>query len=85
MIFLCKIFSHLFSDISIEPKVSEVKNAFFALKKSKATLILAIGGGNVIDLAKAVSIIATNEKFCDVVLVMSHFHKLCYCYHIDKC
>lgn len=63
----CKVFSTIFSDISAEPKINEVKNAFNAFKKSKATLIIAIGGGNVLDLAKAVSIIATNPNFCDIV------------------
>lgn len=63
----CKIFASLFSDISSGPKVSEVKNAYAAYKKSKADFILAIGGGSVLDCAKAVSLIAKNEKFSDVV------------------
>lgn len=63
----CKIFATLFSDITSGPKVSEVKNAYAAYKKSKADFILAIGGGSVLDCAKAVSFIAKNEKFVDVV------------------
>ena len=63
----CKMFSKLFSDISSEPKVSEIKNAYNILKKSKADVIIAIGGGSVIDSAKALSIIAKNEMFGDVV------------------
>ena len=63
----CKVFATLFSDVSVEPKISDVKNAIDTLKKSKSNVILAIGGGNVIDLAKAVSIIATNNSYSDVV------------------
>ena len=66
-LFKCKIFATVFADVSSEPKIREVKNALQSFKKSKADFILAIGGGSVIDLAKAVSIIATNEKFVDVV------------------
>ncbi len=64
---LNKMPSVMFSDISSEPTVSEVKNACNALKKAKADFILAVGGGSVIDAAKAVSVVATNPKFSDVV------------------
>jgi len=63
----CKIFSTVFADISSEPKVNEIKNAFAAFKKSKADLVVAVGGGSVIDSAKAISIIATNPEFEDVI------------------
>lgn len=63
----CKIFSGLFSDISSEPKISDIKNALSVLKKSKPDVIIAVGGGSVIDSAKAISIIAKNETFNDVV------------------
>ncbi len=63
----CEIFSHLFSDISSEPTVRDIKNALAAFKKSNADFILAVGGGSVIDAAKAVAIIANNNGFADVV------------------
>ncbi len=63
----CEIFSTLFSDISSEPKISDIKNAANAFKKSKADFILAIGGGSVLDCSKAVSIVANNDHFSDIV------------------
>lgn len=64
---LNKMQSVMFSDISSEPTVSEVKNACNALKHAKADYILAVGGGSVIDVAKAVSVVITNPKFSDVI------------------
>lgn len=67
-----KIPSVMFSDVTPEPTVRDVKNAYNELKRSGADFILAIGGGSPIDTAKAVSVIATNPKYADVVSLRGH-------------
>lgn len=67
-----KIPSVLFSDVTPEPTVQDVKNALTELKRSNADFILAIGGGSPIDTAKAISIIHTNPKYADVVSLAGH-------------
>ena len=67
-----KIPSVLFSDVTPEPTVNDVKNALTELKRSGADFILAVGGGSPIDTAKAISIIYTNPKFADVVSLAGH-------------
>ena len=67
-----KIPSVLFSDVTPEPTVRDVKNALTELKRSNADFILAIGGGSPIDTAKAISIIYTNPKYADVVSLTGH-------------
>lgn len=67
-----KIPSVLFSDVTPEPTVNDVKNALEELKRSGADFILAVGGGSPIDTAKAISIIFTNPKFADVVSLAGH-------------
>ncbi len=57
----------VYSDIKPNPTVENVQNGVVVLKKSKAQVIVAIGGGSVIDTAKGMAIIATNPKFKDVV------------------
>ena len=67
-----KIPSVMFSDVTPEPTVRDVKNAYNELKRSGADFILAIGGGSPIDTAKAVSVIATNPKYADVISLRGH-------------
>lgn len=67
-----KIPSVIFSDVTPEPTVQDVKNALTELKRSNADFILAIGGGSPIDTAKAISIIYKNPKFADVVSLAGH-------------
>lgn len=67
-----KIPSVLFSDVTPEPSVKDVKNALTELKRSNADFILAVGGGSPIDTAKAISIIFTNPKYADVVSLGGH-------------
>ena len=67
-----KIPSVIFSDVTPEPTVQDVKNALLELKRSNADFILAIGGGSPIDTAKAISIIHTNPKYADVVSLAGH-------------
>lgn len=64
---VAKVKYMVFSEIQANPTVENVKNALKALKKSKADVLVAVGGGSVIDTAKAVSVIATNPDFNDVV------------------
>lgn len=67
-----KIPSVLFSDVTPEPTVQDVKNALAELKRSNADFILAIGGGSPIDTAKAISVIYSNPKYSDVVSLSGH-------------
>lgn len=67
-----KIPSVMFSDVTPDPTVRDVKNAYNEFKRSGADFILAIGGGSPIDTAKAVSVIATNPKYADVISLKGH-------------
>ncbi|MDH7500540.1 MAG: iron-containing alcohol dehydrogenase, partial [candidate division NC10 bacterium] len=50
----------VFSDIPFEPTTSEVEKGLALLQETKADTLVAIGGGSVIDTAKAVAALATN-------------------------
>lgn len=58
---------YMFSDVGEEPSVKDIKNAYNSLKKTDADFIIAVGGGSVVDTAKAISLIATNNNYADVV------------------
>ena len=62
-----KIKYSIFTETKPNPTVQNVQDGLVALQKSKADVIIAVGGGSVIDTAKGISIIATNKKFRDVV------------------
>ncbi|WP_233237135.1 iron-containing alcohol dehydrogenase [Bordetella sp. LUAb4] len=49
-----------YSDIEPDPSAITVERAFQACQAHGATLLLAIGGGSTMDVAKAVGILATN-------------------------
>lgn len=49
-----------YSDIEPDPSAHTVARAFEACQAHGATMLLAIGGGSTIDVAKAVGILATN-------------------------
>lgn len=53
-------------DVKANPTIKNVLDALQLFKTSKAELIVAIGGGSVMDTAKAVGIISTNPEFSDV-------------------
>ena len=57
----------IYKDIQPNPTIQNVLNGLDVFKKSKADVIVAVGGGSVIDTAKAISIISTNPDFIDVV------------------
>jgi alcohol dehydrogenase class IV len=51
----------VFSDIPGEPTTTEVERGLAAVAAVSADTIVAIGGGSVIDTAKAVAVMATND------------------------
>jgi alcohol dehydrogenase class IV len=51
----------VFSDVPGEPTATEVEKGLAALRASKANTVVAIGGGSVIDTAKSVAVMATND------------------------
>ena len=56
-----------YSDIKPNPTIKNVTDGVKACKKSKADVIVAVGGGSSIDTAKGISIIMTNPDRADVV------------------
>ena len=71
-----KIEYKMYSEITSKPTVKDIKNAYNAFKRSKTDLILAVGGGSVIDTAKAVSIIATNPDYKDILSLNGYKNNL---------
>ena len=61
-----KVAYAVYSDITANPTIDNVKNGVKAFRKAKADSIIAIGGGSSMDTAKAVGIIVANPKFADV-------------------
>ena len=57
----------IFSDIKPNPTVSNVKKGLKVCYKNHCDYIIAVGGGSVIDTAKAIGIITNNPEFKDVV------------------
>ncbi len=57
----------LFTNVKPNPTVSNVKEGLKLCEDIEADYIIAVGGGSVIDTAKAISIIKTNPEFNDVV------------------
>ncbi len=51
----------VFDDIPGEPTTTEVERGLAALRRSAASAVVAIGGGSVIDTAKSVAVMATND------------------------
>ncbi len=51
-----------FSDIKPNPTIENVMDGLKVCKKFKADVIVAVGGGSVIDTAKGISILMTNPK-----------------------
>lgn len=56
----------VFSDVKANPTINNVQTGYGKFKDFGADVIIAIGGGSVIDTAKAIAIIATNPDFYDV-------------------
>jgi alcohol dehydrogenase class IV len=52
----------VFDDITGEPTIGTMRKASTALKEAKSNIVIGIGGGSVLDTAKAASIMATNPE-----------------------
>ena len=61
-----KICYTVFDDVKANPTIKNVQDGLKKFKDFAPDVIIAIGGGSVIDTAKAVGIIATNPDFADV-------------------
>ena len=61
-----KIPFETFSDIKPNPTITNVQDGVKACKECGADVIVAVGGGSVIDTAKGISIILTNPDRADV-------------------
>ena len=57
----------VYADVKANPTVKTVKDGVAAFKKAKADYIVAVGGGSVMDAAKAVGIIINNPEYADVL------------------
>ncbi len=57
----------IYDNVKANPTVENVQTGVAAFQKSKADVIIAIGGGSSIDTAKGIGIIANNPEFADVV------------------
>lgn len=61
-----QIMYEVFSDIKPNPTIKNVKNGLKEARRFHCDYIIAIGGGSVIDTAKAIGIIFNNPEFKDV-------------------
>ena len=58
-----------FNDYTLNPKVEDIKKGVKLFKKEKGDVIVAIGGGTVIDIGKLISLFSTNQgKIEDFIL-----------------
>jgi lactaldehyde reductase len=57
----------VYSEIKPNPTIKNVTDGVTACKKSKADVIVAVGGGSSIDTAKGISIVMTNPDRSDIV------------------
>lgn len=56
----------IYTDIKANPTIKNVKDGVELFKKTGADYLIAIGGGSIIDTAKAIGIIINNPEFADV-------------------
>ena len=56
----------LFSEVKPNPTISNVKKGLKVARKYHCDYVIAVGGGSVIDCAKAIAIIVKNPEFGDV-------------------
>lgn len=56
----------LFSDIKPNPTIANVRKGLRICKKYHCDYIIAVGGGSVIDTAKAIGIVMTNPEYKDI-------------------
>lgn len=58
---------YIYDEVKPNPNIKNVHNGLSMAKINKVEAIVAVGGGSVIDTAKAIGIIMTNPNFNDVV------------------
>ena len=51
-----------FSNFEINPKIEDIKTGVNLIQKNRYDLIIAVGGGSVIDVAKAINILAKQKE-----------------------
>ena len=56
----------IFTDIDPNPSIGNVLDGLKAIQEANADVIVAVGGGSVMDCAKAAGIVNTNPEFADV-------------------
>lgn len=56
----------LYTDIKPNPTIENVQNGVAAFKNAGADCIVAVGGGSIMDTAKAIGVIVNNPEFADV-------------------
>ena len=56
----------LFSDVKPNPTIANVKKGIKIAKKFHCDYIIAVGGGSVIDAAKAIAIVVNNPEFKEI-------------------
>ena len=56
----------VFTDLKQNPTIKNCKDGLEAFNKAGADFIVAVGGGSVIDTAKAVAIVKNNPEFTDI-------------------
>ena len=56
----------ILDDVKANPTIENVKNGVEIFKKTGADYLIAVGGGSVMDTAKAIGIIMNNPEFADV-------------------
>jgi alcohol dehydrogenase class IV len=59
---------HVFSDLPVEPETGQVKDLFGKLSGLGVDLVVAMGGGSVLDSAKMVSVLLRNPAYLDNLL-----------------
>lgn len=64
----------VFSEVKQNPTIQNVIAGVDAFKECGADYIIAVGGGSVIDCAKAIGIIINNPEFSDVVKLEGQAH-----------
>ena len=57
----------IYSNVKPNPTIENVQGGVDVCRSSEAVCLIAVGGGSVIDTAKAISIIMTNPEYYDVV------------------
>ncbi len=56
----------LYTDIKPNPTIENVRNGVAAFERAGADCIVAVGGGSIMDTAKAIGVIVNNPEFADI-------------------